>query len=102
MSDTLSPSAYFVVYVLAGLLVFLVGRELVCWYFKLNEIVSVLRQIRDRLVSIQVYGIGDDAAAKAAKIPPASPPQDKVAAMIERGIDGVRGLLARKPPPPPE
>jgi len=39
-----------IVYLVAALLVFLVCREIVCWYFKLNEIVSVLRQIRDRLV----------------------------------------------------
>src|SRR2546421_11311068 len=89
-----------VVYLIVILFVFLVGREIVCWYFKLNEIASLLRQVRDRLASIQAYGIGDEAAAKAPKAPP--PPQDKVAAAIERGIDGIRGLVVRKPPPPPQ
>ena len=31
--------------------IFLVCREIACWYWKLNEIVSLLKEIRDELVS---------------------------------------------------
>ncbi|HUB09432.1 MAG TPA: hypothetical protein VMB50_20680 [Myxococcales bacterium] len=34
------------------LLFFLVGRELVCWYWKINEGLQLLRQIHDRLGSV--------------------------------------------------
>lgn len=40
-------------FLLAGILIplvlFLVGREIVLWYFKINEVVTLLREIRDRL-----------------------------------------------------
>ena len=35
------------VYIALSLIGFLIIRELVTWYFKLNEIVSLLREIRD-------------------------------------------------------
>jgi len=28
---------------------FLIGRELVCWYFKINKITTILEEIRDEL-----------------------------------------------------
>jgi hypothetical protein len=31
------------------LLFFLLGRELICWYFKVNQIVALLEDIRDSL-----------------------------------------------------
>lgn len=31
------------------LLFFLLGRELICWYFKVNQIVVLLEDIRDSL-----------------------------------------------------
>ena len=31
------------------LLFFLLGRELICWYFKVNQIVTLLEDIRDSL-----------------------------------------------------
>ena len=31
------------------LLVFIICREIVCWYFKLTQIVSLLTEIRDAL-----------------------------------------------------
>ncbi len=31
------------------LLFFLLGRELVCWYFKINKTVELLEEIRDSL-----------------------------------------------------
>ena len=30
-------------------LFFLIGRELVCWYFKINKTVELLEEIRDSL-----------------------------------------------------
>ncbi len=30
---------------------FLIGRELVCWYFKINQTVALLEEIRDLLKS---------------------------------------------------
>lgn len=31
------------------LLFFLIGRELVCWYFKINKTIELLEEIRDSL-----------------------------------------------------
>lgn len=31
------------------LILFLLGREIVCWYFKINKIVEILEEIRDSL-----------------------------------------------------
>jgi len=75
------------VYIIGAVLVFLVCREIVCWYFKLNEIASLLRQVRDRLSSIQAYGIAPF------EKPPAQPlpaPQEAVVSVIERALDGLR------------
>lgn len=41
--------ALVVVGVIASVILFFVGREIVCWYFKVNEIVKLLREIRDSL-----------------------------------------------------
>ena len=35
------------------LLFFLLGRELICWYFKVNQIVALLEDIRDSLKNKQ-------------------------------------------------
>jgi len=75
------------VYVVGAVLAFLVGREIVCWYFKLNEIASLLRQVRDRLSSMQAYGIAP--FEKPPAQPPAAP-QDAVVSVIERALDGLR------------
>jgi hypothetical protein len=42
-------SAIFVLLVLV--VFFLIGRELVCWYFKINKISGLLEEIRDELKS---------------------------------------------------
>jgi hypothetical protein len=31
------------------LVIFLIGREIVCWYFKINKTVALLEEIRDSL-----------------------------------------------------
>jgi hypothetical protein len=31
------------------LILFLLGREIVCWYFKINKTVELLEEIRDSL-----------------------------------------------------
>jgi ABC-type uncharacterized transport system permease subunit len=33
----------------AALVLFLIGRELTCWYFKINKTLAVLEEIRDLL-----------------------------------------------------
>ena len=38
-----------VILVLVGIVVFLLIRELLCWYWKINEAIELLRSIRDRL-----------------------------------------------------
>lgn len=35
------------------ILIFLICRELVCWYWKLNEVVSLLRDIKESLNKIE-------------------------------------------------
>lgn len=35
--------------ILITLFLFLIGREIVCWYFKINQITSILEEIRDAL-----------------------------------------------------
>jgi hypothetical protein len=39
----------FLIWIGVTLLVFLIGREIVCWYFKINRALSVLEEIRDEL-----------------------------------------------------
>jgi|GEM_PF-1053848 len=39
----------FIVAIAVGLIIFLAGRELFCWYWKLNKVVSLLTEIRDQL-----------------------------------------------------
>jgi len=91
MPDT--PSAVGWVYLAGLVLLFLVCREIVCWYFKLNEITSLLRQVRDRLSSMQAYGIGEEAAAKA---PPAV--QERITSSLERGWSWIRGEWSSQRP----
>ena len=38
-------------YIVGSLLIFLICREIVCWYFKMNEITKLLREIKDSLKS---------------------------------------------------
>lgn len=42
-------AAYAIIAVGFLLLLFLVGREIVCWYFKINKMVELLEEIRDSL-----------------------------------------------------
>ena len=38
-----------IILVLVGIVIFVLIRELFCWYWKFNEMVTLLREIRDRL-----------------------------------------------------
>jgi hypothetical protein len=38
-----------VIYIVLAIVIFLIGREIVCWYFKINARLSVLEEIRDLL-----------------------------------------------------
>ncbi len=44
--------AYALVVLAILILVFLICRELICWYWKINEMVSLLTDIRDLLRSL--------------------------------------------------
>ena len=33
--------------ILVGVLFFIIGREIICWYFKINKIVSLLENIEE-------------------------------------------------------
>ena len=61
-----------IVLALAGLLGFVFLREVFCWYWKLNEVVGLLKTIVDRLERLE----GRGAAA-----PPAARPQPARAPM---------------------
>lgn len=41
----------FIVLILIFIVIFLICREIVCWYWKMNETVSLLTEIRDLLKS---------------------------------------------------
>lgn len=47
---------YFFLYAVVIIIIFLICREIVCWYFKINERLSVLLEIRDLLRKSQVSG----------------------------------------------
>jgi hypothetical protein len=44
---------YLFIALVVGVVVFLLGREVVCWYWKINDIVDVLRKIEQHLASIE-------------------------------------------------
>ena len=44
---------YFAIFFVVTIIIFLVCREIVCWYFKINEKLSVLLEIRDLLRTSQ-------------------------------------------------
>lgn len=41
------------IYLIIAVVVFLICRELICWYWKLNDIVSLLRDIKKSLDDIK-------------------------------------------------
>ena len=45
----MSEAGGVVMIICISLLVFLVCREIVCWYFKMNEVTKLLKEIRDSL-----------------------------------------------------
>lgn len=45
----MSPDTFWILAVVVGLLAFVLLRVFVLWYFRIDEIVLLLRQIRDRL-----------------------------------------------------
>jgi hypothetical protein len=65
----------------ASLIVFLIMRELMCWYYKINRIVSLLEDIHESLNPAAVQPAGDTGTSTAA--PPAG------------------NLVEQVPPPPP-
>lgn len=47
--DSGNPAFYILIYLALLIFVFLIGREIVCWYFKINKTITVLEEIRDLL-----------------------------------------------------
>lgn len=41
------------VYLIVGIVVFLICREIVCWYWKMSDVVSLLRDIKQSLNEIK-------------------------------------------------
>ncbi len=41
--------AYFMLFLLISIVLFIIGRELVLWYWKINEIVGLLKRIVEAL-----------------------------------------------------
>lgn len=48
-SMALATLIYFVFILAFAAVVLVICREIVAWYFKINEVVTLLREIRDRL-----------------------------------------------------
>lgn len=44
-----NPLFYILISIAVFILVFLICREIVCWYFKINKTITVLEEIRDLL-----------------------------------------------------
>ena len=42
----MTPQLFFL-FLGAGLVLFLIGREIACWYFKINKTISLLEQIEE-------------------------------------------------------
>jgi predicted RNA-binding Zn-ribbon protein involved in translation (DUF1610 family) len=74
MTDpSLSLLSYIVYFLLVVLLLFLFFRELVCWYWKLNEIVLLLRSIDRKLPDAEAQPApGTAAATETTAAPPAA------------------------------
>lgn len=53
-SGNLTPNI--LIYVVVVLVVFLICREITCWYFKINKTITVLEEIRD-LLQYQNQGV---------------------------------------------
>jgi hypothetical protein len=47
------------IYLLVVLVIFLICREIACWYFKINKTLAVLEEIRDLLKYPPQVAIGD-------------------------------------------
>lgn len=45
--DSENPLFYILISITVFILVFLIGREIVCWYLKINKTIDVLEEIRD-------------------------------------------------------
>lgn len=44
--------SYVLLYLVVAFVIFLICRELMCWYFKVNETLGVLKEIRDHLTKV--------------------------------------------------
>lgn len=45
--DAFEPTIWIGLYLFILLIITLICREIICWYFKINELVSLLKEIRD-------------------------------------------------------
>lgn len=54
--------------IIFSVIVFTVGRMITCWYFKINEVVKLLTEIRDSLASMQAKGLSPGVSQKTDKL----------------------------------
>lgn len=45
---------YFILALVISFIIFLILRELMCWYYKINKIVSLLEEISSRLSGVRI------------------------------------------------
>lgn len=55
-----NQTPYLLISLVIVLILFLIGREIVCWYFKINKTITVLEEIRDLLKSPQQVVRGEN------------------------------------------
>lgn len=51
--DSGNLNSFILIYLVISIIVFLVCREIACWYFKINKTITLLEEIRDLLKSSQ-------------------------------------------------
>ena len=54
--------------IIFSIIVFTIGRMITCWYFKINEAVKLLTEIRDTLASMQAKGLNPNVPQKTDKL----------------------------------
>ena len=77
----------------AALMVILVGREIVCWYFKINEHLDGQKKLIAEIRALRAVTAGEDSMMPAAEVP--ITPEEKAASLRRfRWEMGVAALLA--------
>jgi hypothetical protein len=64
--DVGSTIVVFLVIILIMFIIFLIGRELVCWYFKINQMIQILQTISSKLSGANFHPSTSSAASATA------------------------------------